>query len=50
MFLYWLAVKDFKLSYQNSETMLLTKYPYCGNLNYTVHSTYTDPEAMICMC
>ena len=33
--LFWLAVKEFKLKYHNSETILLTMYPYYyyGSLN-----------------
>ena len=31
--LFWVAAKELKLSYHNPETMLLTTYPYCGNLN-----------------
>ena len=30
---YWLAVKELRLSYHNSETVLFTKYPYSGNVN-----------------
>ena len=30
----WVAVKEFNLSYHNSKTILLTIYPYDGNLNY----------------
>ena len=31
--LHWVAVKEIRLSYHNSQTMLLTIYPYSGNLN-----------------
>ena len=30
--LYWVAVKELKLSYHNSDTILFTVYPYYGNL------------------
>ena len=33
MIVYWVAVKEFKLSYHNYKTILFTIYPYCGNLN-----------------
>ena len=29
----WVAVKELKLSYQNSKAILFTIYPYCGNLS-----------------
>ena len=29
---YWVAVKELKLNYHNSETLLFTDYPYYGNL------------------
>ena len=30
---FWVAVKELKLNYHNSETALFTIYPYYGNLN-----------------
>ena len=30
----WVAVKELKLSYHNSNTTLLTFYPYSGKLSY----------------
>ena len=32
--LFWLAVKEFKISYHKSKTILFTIYPYYGNLKY----------------
>ena len=29
----WVAVKELKLGYQNSKTILVTMYPYHGNLS-----------------
>ena len=29
----WVAVKEFRLSYQNPEAILFTTYPYYGNLD-----------------
>ena len=31
---YWEVVKELKLSYYDSDTILITIYPYYGNLTY----------------
>ena len=33
---YWVAAKELKVSYDNSETRLFAMYPYSGTLNWTL--------------